>query len=299
MIHFFKKIIIATALLLQGCLVVSAASITTTSQSMQVHAGDVFIADVVMNTEGSLINTIDGSIKISTQGQFQVRDISVAGSDIVLWPRKPSLSTDGSTVSFVGGIPGGINDTSVRLFKIILFVEKEGTVQFLPNVTGYLNDGKGTVKQVTATASSVTLLASRTTPINEWANTFKKDVVQPEPFKIVMYQDDQLYDGKKFITFGTTDRDSGVNYYEVREGGRLPVRSGDQYVLINQGSYQKVTVSAHDYAGNIRTITSSVGKRPVNWLVVVIGVIVVSIIIKRKALWAVLHYYVFKKRSQH
>jgi hypothetical protein len=294
----YKRIIIAALLFAQGVLVVSAASITVNSKSRQVHAGDVIVIDVFLNTEGAAINTVDGAITLSATGQLQVRDISTAGSAVSLWPRKPSLSESGNKISFVGGIPGGVSENQVPLFKVVILAEKTGTVTVSPTGSAYLNDGKGTLVPIAAQISTIELLPPREVAINEWENTFKKDITLPEPFTITQYQDDQLYNGNTFISFGTTDRDSGVSHYEVREAGRLPVRSGDQYVLINQNTYQKVSVSAIDYAGNIRTVTDTVGKRPLGWMTIIIGVILVSLIIKRKMVLAIIKHYVHKKNKQ-
>jgi len=79
-----------------------------------------------------------------------------------------------------------------------------------------------------------------------------KDTEQPEPFDIFIARDASIFEGKKFLSFSTTDSISGIDYYEVNEGtGWKGTES--PYVLENQdflGS-RKVGVRAVDRANNM------------------------------------------------
>jgi hypothetical protein len=92
-----------------------------------------------------------------------------------------------------------------------------------------------------------------------------------------------MYGGKKFLSFPTTDTESGIAYYEVQEGGALPVRTGDQYVLVDQERGQIIIVTAYDVAGNARAGVYS-GKKGINWFAIVFWTIILACIAKRKQL---------------
>lgn len=79
------------------------------------------------------------------------------------------------------------------------------------------------------------------------------DTTPPEPFEIALGGVQALFNGAQFLAFATSDAGSGLDYYEVIEGGRPPVRSDGSYVLHNQRTSELVAVLAYDKAGNVRT----------------------------------------------
>lgn len=243
-----------------------------------VRAKDVFIIDVSINTEGQKINTIEGNIALGdTTGNFEIRDITVAGSGFTLWPRKPSLSAQGDNISFIGGVPEGITG-SVGLFKIIVFAKNPSELRVTPkDIVAYMDDGKGTAISVTSRDVIVNALPSGAESRDAWRTMVSKDNIAPEIFDIVLYQDPTLYEGKKFLSFSTTDNQSGISYYEVQEDGALPVRTGDQYVLVNQNNAKEIIVTAYDMAGNARAGTFK-DNQGVNWLVVTLGTLVFLVV---------------------
>jgi hypothetical protein len=78
------------------------------------------------------------------------------------------------------------------------------------------------------------------------------DTTPPEPFDIALGGVQELFYGRQFLAFATSDADSGLDYYEVIEGERPPVRSNGSYVLHNQRTSELVAVMAYDKAGNMR-----------------------------------------------
>ena len=64
--------------------------------------------------------TQPGDIVLENNNQsLVVNDFSLAKSVFSLWPRTPSLSKDGNTISFAGGVPGGFSLDKAILFNII------------------------------------------------------------------------------------------------------------------------------------------------------------------------------------
>ena len=260
-----------------------AVSITA-KVSKEVRAGDTFVIDVIANTEGQNINTIEGDILFSDRTKnFEVKDVSLAGSGLTLWPRRPSLSGTGDQISFSGGIPGGITG-EVPLFKIVVTTKQPGEFRVgFGEISAYANDGKGTALTVTRVDQLVPVMAPGAESVDQWNSMISTDNIPPQPFQITLYKDPQLYGGQKFISFPAIDSETGIAYYEVQEGNTLPIRSGDQYVLIDQKIKQPITVTAFDIAGNARSGVYT-GKTAVNWYAVIFWTLILFIIKKRKSI---------------
>ena len=80
------------------------------------------------------------------------------------------------------------------------------------------------------------------------------DYDSPENFTPEIGRDSLIFSGKYFLVFATQDKNSGVNYYEVKEGGRTFRRAASPYLLENQLLTEWIFVRAVDYAGNTRQV---------------------------------------------
>lgn len=294
MTHIRKHILIALLTAYSVFLSQTAQAVSVTPYaSGDIRAKDVFVVDVVMKTDGQEVNTVEGELVIADRtNNFEIRDISIAGSGLTMWPRKPSLSIDGKTISFAGGIPAGIAG-EVPLFKVIIFTRNAGELRVTPRaVTAYANDGKGTALSVSPVEKIVTIAPEDRSvgSKDEWVKTVSNDNTAPQPFEISLHQDASLYGGNKFLSFPALDNESGISYYEVQEGNSLPVRTGDQYVLVNQGKMEVVTVTAYDASGNAR-IGIFDGRQPINWYAIVFWVIILFIIRQRKGIIRIIKKY--------
>ncbi len=252
----------------------------TASSTSAVSAGDTSIIDVFINTEGKVINSVDGSIVLSDehQGNFEIKDISLVNSAFTMWPRKPSLEAD-RKISFVGGVPGGVQGDRVLLFRVVVKINQSGNFTIKPDgVRAYVNDGLGTAVNATNTGSIIAIsLSSQGEVKNLWEEIISNDNTAPAPFEISMVSDPNIYDGKKFITFETTDMESGISHYEVREGAYEAVRAGTNYVLITQDEDVEIVVTAYDKAGNFQVAVLN-EKTPVNWTGILVALaIIISI----------------------
>lgn len=266
-----------------------AAKIYFETPTHTISAGDTVIVNVNIDPEGQSLNTVDGTIDLTLPSTIaKVSDLSVAHSVLTLWPRKPSLSDDGKSISFVGGIPDGFSTPST-LFQIIVTAKNTGTISFdAQNVLAYINDGKATLAPMMSDGlhMNVVPLAPGAHNINAWSDALTADITPPAPFTISAGKDPSLYDGKTFITFNAVDAESGIDHYEVTEGSYAPVRSGTTYVLRDQSSYERVFVSAYDKANNVRTETYRTSFR-LSFTFVLIALLLIGLFVglKKKKLF--------------
>lgn len=272
--------------------VASAANIYLEASRNTVSVGDTFIVSAKIDSDKVSINSVEGDIVLSNNNQsLVVNDFSLAKSVFSLWPRTPSLSLDGNTISFVGGVPGGFNLDKNILFSVIFQADKEGEITISPkDISIFANDGKGTKVAVNSSGLTIKVLAKneKMDSSNEWINLVSSDKINPEDFDVIVGKDDSLFEGKRFAFFTAVDNQSGISYYEVSEDGAPVVRSGSMYLLNNQDNSKKpdLKVFAYDKAGNK---TLSVYKDPgirifgfsLNFIIIVL-VIVVALIVIRK-----------------
>lgn len=289
---------IALGVSMSASSVASAAIFVQTKEPAR--SQDVFFVDVYLNTERKRVNVVEGTVSLSDEkgNAFSVTDVVLAGSALQVWPRTPSLSTDGHTISFVGGNPAGINDPKALLFRLAVETSKPGTIRVNTTSVGYLSDGKGTPVTFTNSSDTVSVAAAGSVPVNAAADLISKDNMPPASFEVLLGQDPSIYNGMKFLTFSTTDSGSGVDYYEVTEVGYAPTRTGSTYVLQNQDSPRDITVTARDKAGNVRTV---VFHKSWNWMVIILasvllGAVAVFGFVFRKKCIAFVQTYVFKKK---
>ena len=239
----------------------SAANLYFESTRNTVSVGDTLIVSVKISSDGASINTVDGNINLaSKENSFVVNDFNLAGSIFSLWPRTPSLSKDGSNISFVGGVAGGFKTDKVTLFNIVIEAASKGSITISPkDISVFANDGKGS--KVPLKTSNLTIQVNDKNPsvasTNEWVNLVSKDKTAPSDFTIAIGREASLFDGKRFAFFNSIDNESGISYYEVKEGSNAVIRSGSMYVLQNQdeNGIPSLSVTAYDKAGNSTTAT--------------------------------------------
>lgn len=228
--------------------------------------GDSFTLSVVLDTEGQPINAVD--ISILAPKLLKIKNISKNGSVIQLWVNEPSFS--GRTINLTGGIPGGTTTSKGTIAKISFEAAAvgEGNLAFAPGSAVLLNDGQGTkldlqeaggpVFQVvprpkeTATVSPEPALSPEPEKAPAKAEIEEKDGKKPEKFKILIGEDSRIFDSQKFISFFTTDKDSGVDRYEVKEGSGAYKTAQSPYLLTDQKLKTVIRVRAYDAVGNYK-----------------------------------------------
>ena len=167
------------------------------------------------------------------------------------------------------------------LFNIILKATRPGQIVINPKtITAYENDGNGTSKTASVKPLTVTVKASDDSPSDAWKDLISLDNTPPLDFVITLGQDKSAFGGQKFISFETTDSESGIDHYEIKEGDLNAVRSSSPYVLQNQKKTLPITVAAFDKAGNSRIVTWSPPHSLANRIAVIgAWVIIISLII--------------------
>ncbi len=233
-----------------------ASTVYIDASHQNFFVGDTIMFSVRVDSENKNINTIEGTIMLDYPIESaSLVSINTSNSEFSLWPGKPLPSEDNTSISFAGGTPLGLNSKDAIIFNIVLELQKEGQITLTPNYFSvYLHDGKGTKDTINVKNLVINVLPKKSDSqsVNDWNNLTLNDKTPPEPFEIYLGQEGSVFDGKKFLSFNTTDKQSGIDYYEVTEDGLPPVRSNGTYILQEQNKLVKATVVAYDLAGNER-----------------------------------------------
>ncbi len=249
------------------------------------YRGDAITASVRImpdSQSGECINVIDAVIKYSDN--IQPVDVSVGKSIFNVWVEPPIINKEDRTITFAGGIPNGYCgrvEGDPRLTNIVAEIifrspgmqvgGSDGTevkIDFGEETRVFLNDGQGTEATLVALGATYTLEkgAGASGIIDNWRESVRADDVPPEQFSIDLQKDDAgiNYNGKYFIVFSTSDKQTGISHYEIMEepvlqfsqfswgGVGVPWIRVDQnvYVLEDQSLNSIIRVKAIDKAGN-------------------------------------------------
>ncbi len=264
---------------------------------------DTFIVEIKIDTENQCINAVGVDLSFS-QNIFKAIDFSQGESIINLWTETPQINQEAGNLSFSGGIPGGYcgripgdPGASNLLGKIIfrvpgMMVSQLGIplaqISFLENSQVLLNDGLGTKAELTLQGASFTIIDKSEAVKDEWREELKKDNIAPELFEIEVHQYPAIFEGKYFITFFTSDKQTGIDYYEVKEGSQDWKKAESPYLLENQNLQSIIKVKAVDKAGN-EGVAEYIPEFPKKlfpyWIIIVIliiGVVIWYFITKQK-----------------
>lgn len=259
--------------------------------SGEFYQGDTFGVNLKIDTEKDCINTVKGEIEFS-KDVLEVVNFITGNSILTIWLQSPKLDQNSGKISFVGGIPGGYCGPLPGepgelglLLKIFFKTKKEGTanLKFLKESQVLLNDGFGTPAKLNLKEAEFKILPEkREIPKEEWQEELKKDNIPPEPFEIEIHKDPAIFEGKYFIVFSTTDKQTGIDHYEVLETREKRQenwkKAESPYLLEDQSLRSIIKVKAVDKAGNERIAEYLPLKKPFPWRMIVLILVLAGII---------------------
>ena len=101
-------------------------------------------------------------------------------------------------------------------------------------------------------------------------------------FAIDLGMDTSIFDGRRFISWSTTDNGSGIDYFTVTEDDLPPVLSSSPYVLQKQDNTKNISVTAYDKAGNSRVVSYEPKNNILSIIFILLLIIVLFVYIKFK-----------------
>jgi len=261
--------------------VASAAHLYLDPETTTHNQLDTFYVPIRIDTHGECINAVDVAIAYDPAA-LDMKDVMTGDSILTLWTAPPAIDRERGRVTFAGGIPGGYcgriegdpGRTNTLAKLVVAAVPRAGALGTTannslivePSTTVYLHDGAGNVADLTVVGTDLTFVVATGTPDNEWLGDVKEDATAPEYFEITLVQGPSEGNTRHYITFNTTDKQSGIDHYEVLETDPdqfgflswipkkaywVPAES-PSYVLRDQHLHSKIMVRAVDKNGNER-----------------------------------------------
>lgn len=300
-----------------------AASLYIDPAFTTLYRGDAIKMAVRLDTneeESECVNAIDGVIAYSPN--ISPVDISLGSSIFNVWVEEPVINTENRTITFAGGIPNGYCgrvEGDPRLTNTVLEIivrspgfsvgganqDTVGSLEFMPETTAYLNDGLGTRADLALYGAQLQLEKTAGSELKDpWRLEVSADNVAPEEFGITLERDEKAFGGKYYIVFSTTDKQTGIDHYEIIEEpltefanfawGRADapwIKGRSPFVLRDQSLNSTIRVRAVDKAGNeyvatllphddLRTISTS-------QLIMIIGGFVTLLLFGGFILWLI------------
>lgn len=260
-------------------LVANAAILYLSPETGIYHQGDTFIVEVRLDTQGEYVNAIEADLNFPSD-ILEVQDLNQGNSILNLWVKNPEFSNN--NISFIGGTPGGYNGPDGLIGKIIFKVKSAETnnaqIVFENTSRVLINDGKGTKANLTAKGVVLNIFSENSeNPQNEWQENLAEDNISPQPFKVEISQNPLIFDGKYFIAFSTSDKQTGIDYYEVKEGSGEWEKASSPYILKNQNLMGTIFVRAVDKAGNYWMEKIQFGSNETRNLLIYFGFIVLAL----------------------
>lgn len=233
-----------------------AATISLRATPPSIGVGDIVRIDVLLES-AIPTNVFSGTVVYSAP--LEPIAVSDGNSIVSAWITHPTVSGTDAPISFAGITPGGFSGGEGEIFSILFQAKAAGTADvFLRNIEVLRNDGVGEKEPVTIEPLTLSI---RSTPSGGYVEV--PDNIPPEPFTAYQGSDPQLFDGRSYLVFTTTDKGSGIDHYAVAES-RLPsfllplfplswnIGAMSPYVLKDQQLTSTVYVKAVDRAGNER-----------------------------------------------
>lgn len=244
-------------------------------------SAEEFSIPVRIDPQGECINAVEVVVAYDP-ASVRVLEVLTGDSIISLWIARPMIDNTAGRVTFMGGIPGGycgrvpgdVGNTNVLVNMIATGADTEGTgdriIEFFiePNTAATLNDGTGSLADLTVFGATITLVSGIETPDPTWVAEIRSDTIAPEDFDIILVQGPSEGNALHYIVFNTMDKQSGISHYEVLETdpnhfGLLTwmprkahwVRAESPYVLRDQTLRSTIMVKAVDKNGNERIVT--------------------------------------------
>ncbi|MFA5878412.1 MAG: hypothetical protein WC845_03540 [Candidatus Staskawiczbacteria bacterium] len=259
-------------------------------------------AEVILSidTEDQNINAIDLKLNYSKE-DFLVKRINEAGSVISFWIEQPVLSKDSGEISLSGIMAGGFQGKTGVLLKIYLVPLNTGEKSFAINQAKILlNDGQGTEATLNPSALNFQVIAAG--PPEEVIPEEPADTELPESFIPEISQHPDIFDGQWFLSFNTQDKNSGIDYYQVREVKQdlLSFLTGwenaeSPYLLKDQQLRSFVYLKAVDRAGNARIVILP-APNPLLWYENYLVYLIIILIIVSSVVAVALSRFLWRKK---
>lgn len=266
---------------------VHAAQLNLHSETRELGINQQFQVDLVLDTEGELVNAIEGKISFPVE-LLEFKEISDGSSIVNLWIEKPEHKN--GEVEFAGITPGGYSGESGLIFTMFFETKQKGigTIKIL-DARSLLNDSFGTEAKLQIKNYEVNISEKLLDSRFQFLDS-STDTNPPEPFTPAVARDKTIFDNQWFLVFATQDKGTGIDHYEVQESKKeIPktekwIVAESPYLLRDQRLRNYIFVKAVDKAENKRlAMLLPQGQKLwyenyLTWIIVISGIAIIFLV---------------------
>ncbi|OGI93949.1 hypothetical protein A3A03_03730 [Candidatus Nomurabacteria bacterium RIFCSPLOWO2_01_FULL_40_18] len=265
MIKFLILVLLTVTFFIPGA--IFASEMVFVPSNGAVAKGELIKINIYVMPGDDRINATQGKI-IFPKDLLAVANVSYGNSILSFWPETPAQKEQG-VIAFAGVSPGGYASSDRGLlFSVIFRALQEGNATLaIQDALVLKDDGAGSATQLRLGSGTISItkpIAKEESPksfaLSEELNA-TNDHELPESFMPLIGKDSNIFAGKYFLVFVATDKQSGIDHYEVQESKRRSpddskwVRAESPYELADQTLSSFIFVKALDKAQNVRLET--------------------------------------------
>jgi hypothetical protein len=251
-----------------------------------------FYVDIALDPGGVSINGVQARVSFSEQTLSFVR-AETGASSVTLWINQPHIADN--VISFSGIIPGGFDglinpfDPAHKkpgeIVRLVFVGKSAGPATIaISDVSITNNDGQGTLESLPDSMKTFSVST------NVAPSTYTVADTIPPTLTAQIVSEKDLFNGQYTLLFSASDKESGVDHVELKEGDSPWTTIESPYLLHNQKRSDILLLRAYDVAGNMTTISiAPIKPVVVPTVMIVIGILCVLILI----------YAIYKKSRQY
>jgi hypothetical protein len=225
----------------------AAATLSLKSDFSALRVGDVFVVDLIIDTEKQTLNAAEVEV-IFPNDIFEYVNSNEGDSVVSLWVEEPSYQ-EPNLVTFSGITPGGFAGEETELMSFTFRAKGigQGNIE-INQASALLHDGLGTSVELTKQNLHLAVVEGDSEIVVR-----SVDDEIPEHFSPEVIQDKDVYNGAHSLIFATEDKGSGLDHFMVKEGWFGTYEKADSpYLLKTQSLDKKIVIKAVDRQGNER-----------------------------------------------
>jgi len=233
----------------------SAATLYFDPQGLNgLGVGQEFELQLLVDSGEDTLNGIEASLTYPTD-LLELVAITEAGSILQIWlPGQPDDSRAGE-ITFAGVSLSGFRGDAVNVLSFIFKTKGVGQGLVLAN-TGRITLADGLGTQLPSVISRPFVFETQDGV--QFTNPSRvRDITPPDFLQPIVTSDPDIFDGQYFLIFSAYDQDSGIDYYEVKEGRGEYTLAQSPYLLSDQTLESDILIRVTDRAGNEKVVRAS------------------------------------------
>lgn len=303
---FYKILTILNTLIFCATPAVAAELYLAPSQSIT-GQGNVYLVDVKIDSQNEEINAVESTLYYPKT--LVLKNIQTGQSLINFWVKPPeattSLKKGFNAIGFSGLTPGGLTTgggvvASFSFRSATSSREEKSFLLTLANSRVLLNDGRGTAANLTVKNVTLSAAVPAAEPNQAISGNQVSDSIPPENFTVAVSKNPNLFDNKWFVAFLASDKQSGIDHYEIQESLNPDANQANwrvatnPAVLLDQTRKSYILVKAVDRYGQSKIeVVSPIKNQPANYTKVLISCIILLVVIA-----LVVRIFALKRRRQ-